>query len=166
MNLYVDTQVPVALSGAMVTKSGDLVTAEGTWVRTDLIDGTIANPLQTSRIECNKQENRCTEAKASVSGTLLSADLVEYEVESWTAASIVFRNDALCATEVFTIDLNTDAVSGAGRSINEDTRFCKMYSGTKRPWHYRLSNGFEVYWGQRKQARPLPLRLIQSIFDN
>lgn len=169
LNLYVDTLVPVGLGlRAMVIKTGeDLVTAEGTWTRSGLTEGSsMGYPLQTSRIECNKEEGRCTEARASVAGNVLESDLVEYDIASWTTASIVFRYDAPCATEVYTIDLNTEAVSGAGHPINQDGAFCKMYGGKEESWKYQLSDGFKVYWEQRQKARPLPLRLIQTLFGN
>jgi hypothetical protein len=169
LNLYVNTQVPVALApGVMVIKTGeDLVTAKGTWTRSGFTEGSsMGYPLQTSRIECNKRELRCTEARASVAGNVLIPDLVEYDVESWTAASILLRNEGLCATEVFTIDLNTKAVSGAGHPINKDSTFCKMYPVTEKNWSHQLSDGFKVYWEQRQRARPLPLRLIQTLFGN
>lgn len=169
LNLYVDTQVPVTLGlRASVVKTGeDIVTAEGTWMRSGLTEGSAMGfPLQTSLIECNRQERRCSEARASVSGNLLTSELVEYDIESWSTTTIVFRNDALCATEVFTIDLNTEAVSGAGHQINKDGEFCKRYAGQEENWSYRLSDGFKVYWEQRQKARPLPLRLIQTLFGN
>jgi hypothetical protein len=168
-NLYVDTQVPVALSLIKdVINTGDnWVTVEGTWTRSGSTEGSsMGYPLQTSKIECNKQERRCTEARASVAGNVLTPELVEYEVVSWNATSIVLRLDAPCATEVFTIDLNTEAVSGAGHRVNQDGAFCKMYPGTKESWKYQLSDGFKVYWEQRQKARPLPLRIIQTLFGN
>jgi hypothetical protein len=169
LNLYVDTQVPVALGlRALVIKTGeDFVTAEGTWTRSgETLGSSIGFPLQTSRIQCNRQERRCTEARASVSGNTLVSELILYDVESWTPNSIVFRYDAPCATEVFTIDLNTEAVSGAGHTINEDAAFCKMRADNEHRWNYLLSDGFDVYWKQRQKARPLLLRLIQTLFGN
>jgi hypothetical protein len=82
LNLYVDTKVRVTPSPFVdVIKTGeDLVTVEGTWTRTDLTDDTIANPLQTSKIQCSKAENRCTEALASVSESTLMSELVEYDI--------------------------------------------------------------------------------------
>jgi hypothetical protein len=94
------------------------------------------------------------------------SDLVEYSVESWTAAAIVLRLDFPCATEMFTIDFNTDAVSGAGHTINIDSAFCKMYPVREESWKDQLSDGFKVYWEQRQKARPLPLRLILALFGN
>ena len=169
LNLYADTQVPVALGSLTeVIKTGDdLVYAEGTWTRSGSTEGSsMGYPLQTSKINCNKNERRCTEARALVSGNALMSDLLEYDIENWTSAAIVFRNDSLCATEVFTIDLNTKAVSGAGHRINKDNYYCKIYGGNEESWKYQLSNGFKVYWEQRQRARPLPLRLIQTFFGN
>ena len=170
MSLYVDTQVPVSLSPfADVTASGDgdIVTAEGTWTRSGPIgDQPMAYSLQTSKIECYKELRRCTEARASVSDGMLMSDLVQYEVEDWTQSSIVFREDALCATTVFTIDLNTKSVSGRGRPINNQTALCKDLSDEKDNWNLRLSSGFKIYWELKQKARPLPLRLIQTLFGN
>lgn len=168
LNLYVDTKVPVGLSPLKdVTRAGDdLVAAEGTWIRTDLDDDTIANPLQTSRIECSKQERRCVEAKASVSGNVLLADLVRYDIQSWTDNAVVFTEEAPCAAAVYTIDLNTQAVSGAGHLTNQDTTYCKMNLGSKESWSLLLTRGFDVYWEQRQKARPLLLKVIQSAFGN
>lgn len=81
----------------------------------------------------------------------------------------MLRRDFPCATELFTIDLNTKAVSGVGHRINENDLFCKSPSKSKNEqsiWTYRLSNGFQIYWGLRQKARPLLLRVIQSIFGN
>ena len=169
LNLYVDTHVPVTLGlRAMVMKTGDdLVTAEGTWTRSGLTeDSAMGYPLQTSRIECYRQKRRCTEARAYVSGHVLMSELVEYDVESWSPTTIVLRNDAPCATEVFTIDLNTKPVNGAVHLINKDGEFCKRYAGKEESWNYRLSDGFTVYWEQWQKARPLPLRLIHTLFGN
>jgi hypothetical protein len=171
LNLYVDTKVRVSPSSFVdVIKTGEnLVTVEGTWTRTDLTDDTIANPLQTSKIQCSKTENRCTEALASVSEFTLMSEIVEYDIQSWTPDAIVLRRDYPCATELFTIDLNTKAVSGAGHRINENELFCKSTFPSQNQqgaWTYSLSSGFQVYWGLRQKARPVLLRVIQSIFGN
>jgi hypothetical protein len=169
-NLYVDTQVPVSLSPFLdVIKTGDeFVTVQGTWTRSSGLNqsSSLAFPLQTSRIECYRSQRRCTEARASVSDNLLTSDLVEYDVDSWTAASIVLRNDAPCASEMYTIDLITKAVSGAGHLTNRQDPFCKRFAGSEDDWTYRLTSGFDVYWRERQKARPLPLRLIQTLFGN
>lgn len=86
LNLYVDTQVPVMLSPFLdvIPSVDNFVTVNGTWTRTDLTDDSIANPLQTSHIECNKEEKKCTEAAASVSSGnvhVLSIDLKTYDIQ-------------------------------------------------------------------------------------
>lgn len=170
LNLLVDTRVPVALgSDASVIKTGpDLVTVEGTWARSDGPLGTqMAYPLQTSRIECNRQEQRCSEARALVSGNTLMSELIDYEVVNWSASAIVLKNEGMCVSEVLSIDLKTDAVSGAGHYINLDGDYCKKLASEKeQEWHYHLGSGFPVYWEQRKRARPFVLRVIQAMFGN
>lgn len=94
------------------------------------------------------------------------AEVVDYDIQSWTPAAIVLRKDALCATELFTIDLNTKVVSGAGRRTHENEPGCKISQNDKTEWSYQLSNGFKVYWGLRQKERPLILRVVQSIFGN
>jgi hypothetical protein len=169
MNLYVDTLVPVSIGyKSMVMKTGNsYVTAEGTWTRSGLTAGSsIAVPLQTSKINCNREERRCLEAKASVSGNVLTSELVQYDIESWSDTAIVFKNEDLCYAEVFTIDLRTSVVNGAGKQTNMDDAYCKRFSGREAKWNYRLADGFSVYWDQRQKARPLPLRVMHAFFGN
>ena len=48
---------------------------------------------------------------------------------------------------------------------NNDGEFCKRFgNGDEDHWRYRLSDGFKVYWEERQKARPLVLRLIQTLF--
>ena len=108
MNWYTDRLVPVTIGGqAMVSsaKDGSYVQVEGTWTRTDLTGDTIASPLQTSDISCTKEDNRCTEATAEVSGGALMVDQVDHTVVSWTPQSIVMRDELPCATTTYVIDL-------------------------------------------------------------
>jgi hypothetical protein len=128
----------------------------------------MGEPLQTSTIDCNRTENRCTEAKASLAGNVLTSEVVEHDVQSWTSEAIVLKDTFPCAEEIYTIDLNTKAVSGAGHRINSDTSLCLLSPAAagETDWGYRLENGFPVYWDLRKKARPWPLRVIQSLFGN
>ena len=171
MNLYVDTEVPVALAPSpwsMVTKSGEeIVRAKGTWTRQgSTTASSMGYPLQTSTIDCYRQERRCVESLASVADNVLMSEVVEYEMQSWTNDSIVLKKTYPCAEEIFTIELNTETVSGAGRRINENTKFCKMYPIDEERWSYRLTEGFPVYWDLRMKARPPLLRVFQSFFGN
>ncbi len=169
MNLYVASQVPVALSPFMdVMKTGDdMVQVQGTWTRQGRTEkSSMAYPLQTSTIHCYRQEHRCVEARASVSGNLLAADLVEYDIKSWTQDSIVLKNDDVCVSQTYTIDLNTNAVSGAGHRVNGDRDYCKFSLSDETEWSYRMEKGFSVYWDVRSKARPTALRIIQSFFGH
>jgi hypothetical protein len=170
MNLYVDTEVPVALATRpkiIKLENQQIVVAEGTWVRSgDTPGSAVAYPLQTSKIQCSKLENRCIETQAYVSGNLLETDMVTYDIQSWTADSIVFVNDSFCSLEIYSIDFNTEAVTGAGHPTHQDTPLCKLYPSGEKKWSYELSDGFKVYWEQRQKARPFLLRLIQSLFGN
>lgn len=169
MNLYVDSVVPVSLGlKAIVTKIGDdYVQASGTWTRSGAGPGSaIGDPLQTSKIVCNRVERRCVESRASVGGNLLMADLIEYEIERWDSGVIVFKSESECAVERFTIDLASESVNGAGRAANSDGPLCKFRPGKEERWTYRLSDGFPVYWELRSKARPMPLRLLQALFGH
>ena len=169
LNLYVDTRVPVSLSpGALATEVGnDLVSAKGTWTREGVTESSkIAFPLQTSRIMCYREERRCLVATAVVGfGNMLDADLQQYEIESWSDTTIVFTDDGLCTATVYTIDRKTKSVNGVGHRLNES--YCKSsLATTEESWSLHLTDGFKVYWDERRKARPLPLRLIQTLFGN
>lgn len=172
MNQAVDANVPVMLTlksfENVAIGDDQRVEVVGTWTRTDLGDtDTISDPLQTSRIVCVKSENRCTEAKAYVSGRTLFADEGDYTVASWTSSAIVLRNDFPCATEVFTIDLNTEVVSGEGHKTNGDSVMCKTsLSEGKDSWSYLLEDGFKVYWQAHQKQRPFALRVFQTLAGN
>lgn len=171
MNLYVDTQVPVALSPFVdvIKTGGDMVIVKGTWTRHGATAGAaMADTLQTSTINCYRPEKQCVEARASVTGNVLRSDVVQHDVQSWTDAAILIKDTDLCVEEVYTIDLNTKSVSGAGRRINSDTPFCKLspVSKAESKWTYRMENGFSVYWEVRNKARPWLLRVIHSLFGH
>lgn len=171
MNLYVDMQVPVTLSPFMdVMKIGDdRVLVKGTWTRHGAAAGSdMGEPIQTSTIDCQRSENRCTEARASLYKNLLSSDVIEHDVQSWTDQFIVIKNIDVCSEEIYTIDLKTKTVSGLGRQINTDITICKptSFKSEETEWNYRMESGFPIYLGLRKKARPWPLRILQPFFGN
>ncbi|HEX4533415.1 MAG TPA: hypothetical protein VH000_04220 [Rhizomicrobium sp.] len=171
LNGYVDSEVPISpesKSFVKVPANGGLVEIVGTWTRTDLIKDTIANPIQTSRIICIKSENRCTEAKAYISNNLLLADSVDYTIQSWTESAIILRNDFPCATEVYTLDLNSEIASGVGYKTNKNTPLCDVSSNRGGPdrWTMMLEDGFKVYWAERQKRRPWLLRVMQTVLGN
>jgi len=164
-NLYVDAKIPVVLGyGAFVTEVGNnLVSATGTWTLQP--PAKMDAPLQTSRINCYRERRRCTEAKAYVtSGKFLAADLTEYEIELWTDAVIVFKNRDYCVSTVITIDRRIKTVSGVGRFTNLDTRVCE--GATDKGWTLYLTDGYKVYWEQRRRVGSIALRLIRMLPGN
>ena len=171
LNVYVDEQVPVVLASKFVDIQDEFVSAKGTWVREgSLGDGSRARyPLNTSEIKCYKATYKCFEAKAYV-GTLLSAEFVEYKIDSWTDTTIVFKDEYEypCFTEIFTIDKITKSVNGVGRQLDTAKDECKAFplAENETNWSYRLSDGVDVYLQLRKKVRPFPLRLIQTFFGN
>jgi hypothetical protein len=52
------------------------------------------------------------------------------------------------------------------KRIGGDLPFCKMTASKETEWSYRMEGGFDVYWEQRKKARPAFLRIIQAFFGN
>ena len=117
----------------------------------------ILDPLQTSQINCDRTAGRCREAKASVSVgsvNLLNAELIEYEIASWSPTTVVFKLDdpSHCVVETFTIDLLTKSVNGIGRVTKEATYNTKCKYAEEKGWSYHLVNGRELAWEQRKKA--------------
>jgi hypothetical protein len=174
MNNYTATLVPVSPPSAMVSSVGNnsYVQARGTWTRTDLVGDAIANPLQTSTILCVRGNDKCTEAKGYIGGNVLFSDIITYDVQSWTNDAIVLKDEQMCAITLYTIDLNTKKVTGAGRKANTETEFCKTgaqmspFTSGADSWSLSLVDGFPVYWQLLQKARPWPLRVIQTILGN
>lgn len=169
----VTNKVPVALgyrasvSSVAVDGSG-LVTAEGTWViKSNVrVNGNYsAFPLQTSKIECWKHKRQCVEAKAYIfpgnKNNTLVADLITYEIESWSPTAIVMYENGACARDVITIDLITKTVNGVMQPAGDE--YCKKNrEGDAKS--FRLEDGYTVWSQEREKAYPLPLRLLSAFF--
>ena len=169
LNLYADRKAPVALSPFFdVAPVGeDFVSVKGTWTREGRTPGeAMANPLQTSSIECDRESKTCVEARASVSNTLLVAELERYDIQQWTRDSIVMARELPCAKEVFTIDFNTKAVTGARTYTGSGNAFCDSFPTGEKSWSFRMQSGFPIYWEARSKARPLLLKSMQGLLGN
>lgn len=168
--LLLDTnnKIPASLPiGVNIYDSGDFVSATGTWVRSDLTDDTIANPIQTSEIDCYRAQGQCIQSTAYVGdGGLLGTEMDTFSVQKWTPDIVVYADVRSCAATVYTIDLETKVVSGAGNLTNQSDTLCKMNFKSKEQWSLLLSNGFDVYWKLHQQARPWLLRAIQGLFGH
>jgi hypothetical protein len=173
LRLIQERRVPVSLglSVQVIPVGNDYVYATGTWTMLGLIDDTIMHPLQRSEIVCRKQTGECHESKAYVQDGLLGIDTKNYEIISWTSSSIVMKNELACGTELYTIDLNTKAVTGAGHLTNQNNPECQSTWGIKRAtqrteWKLQMEDGRKVWQEELKKASPYLLRLIQSFFGN
>lgn len=174
MNKHVDSKVPTYLGfETRIFEYDDFVSAEGTWVNGNSLEtkSVFFSPHQTSKIVCRRSKATCFESKASIvfggSNPSLNAELVEYEVKSWTKNSIVYSEQNLCSETIFTIDLNSKTVSGVERFSNNapNKDYC-LSKSSKKNTVYKLENGYTVYNKLRKEASPYFLNLIFALFGN
>ena len=177
MNIYTDSKVPAQLGyKTSFIETQNTVVAEGTWTSTsDLPDGlknTILFPQQTSKIVCDKSEQRCFESKAMIShaGTspYLMTDLIEYEITSWTKDNIVFVNRNLCFDSIFNLDLNSKTLNGVEKFANNasNNNYCVKPDKNDSNVTYKLLDGFTVHQQLRREASPWLLKVVYSIFGN
>ena len=159
--VVVEFRVPVTLPprfGAGLTRlSGDYVRVDGTWTINGEPQG---DPVQTTQVRCERLQNRCSGATALIQGgvfekRILNVVTEEYDVVSWSASQIVFRNDAaICVDYIYTIDLLTEAV--AGRRVRKSTspkadELCALLEDDLR---LTLVDGYELSRKWRRDALP------------
>ena len=167
----VEFRVPVTLLGAGLTRlSGDYVRVHGTWTINGEPQG---DPVQTTQVWCERLQNRCSGATAQIQkgvfeDRILNVVTEEYDVVSWSASQIVFRNDAaICVDYIYTIDLLTEAV--AGRRVRKSTspkadELCALLEDDLR---LTLVDGYELSRKWERDALPwfgrlalLPIHLL------
>ena len=121
------------------------VSASGTWV---LQNDKMGEPEQTSKINCNRNLNTCTEAVAIIQGQgsdrSLSIDINTYEIEHWDDHEIISKPlDFGCTRYVLRINRLQKSVTGIRSTIsNED--MCKGVDTSEK--YMVLTDGFKVYW--------------------
>jgi len=123
------------------------VSASGTWV---LSNDKMGKPEQTSKINCDRHSNICTEAVAIVSGKgserILFVDIDTYEIERWDDYEIVtkpLQSTIGCVRYVRRINRLQKSVTGIRSTIqNED--MCKGVDS--KEIYMVLTDGFNVYW--------------------
>src|SRR5580704_8996006 len=72
-----------------VLPNAGIASAEGFWQSTSSSkDKQMAFPVSVT-IECTRSEKSCTESEASIVLGVLKADLLEYDISSWTDDGIV-----------------------------------------------------------------------------
>lgn len=167
LNIYVDYQIPVHMGTAHVISTQDYVTAQGTWISNKSIDET--SPYSTSKIVCTPYKKQCLESKASVSTkfiTLLSAEIIEYDIVSWTKDTLIFKQSDFCYDHIYTIDLNAQVVNGVEKFTTDSPapKYCKPPEKYAQPVTYILEDGLKVYNDLRIKKRPWLLKVISSLF--
>jgi len=176
MNIYVGFKVPAQFGFARsVTLMDGYVTAEGTWV-IDNVAGdpraSILFPQQTSKIVCKLSSRDCLESRAIISHTsgspYLLSDLIEYDIRSWDANTIVFFKEGICSEEVYTLDMNSKTINGVEKFINNASKkdFCKSPPSGHRFNTFVLENGYTVHKNLTREASPWLLKVVFSLFGN
>lgn len=114
---------------------------KGTWIFENEKED-MAFPLQTTRIECYRNQGICFEATASLFNNFLSVDLEEYEIERWDNFEIVTGPyDYQCTRYVLRINRQLKSV----KKIRTTLRTKKACKGVDAQDKYiTLVDGFKV----------------------
>jgi hypothetical protein len=175
LNIYVDYQIPVHMNTAQFYSAQDhgYVKVRGTWISNKGVDETLTySPLQISEIVCTQgypYEKQCIESKASVSTeliTVLTAEIIKYDIVSWTPDTLIFKQSGFCYDQIYTIDLNAEVVNGVEKFTTDSPvpQSCKPPEKYAQPVTYRLEDGLKVYNDLRIKKRPWLLKVISSLF--
>lgn len=182
MNAVADSRVPVGLGhgiqpSSMPISNGNEVYFTGTWTRHGLSEGSsIAYPINLSSFICNREKMECIEAQSEVlgdpgdKGHTLSSHVVTHLLSKWTENEISYKEENLCATEDYTIDLKSGAVIGLGHLTNIGKPGCmpegQLDDETAKRWPDKTwtmtltYDGFGVYWAERKKAFPKLAKIL------
>lgn len=139
------------------------VSASGTWV---LSNDKMGEPEQTSKINCDRRLNICTETIAIIGGEgsdrTLFVDIDTYEIERWDDHEIVTKplQSALgCVRYVRKFNKLQKSVTGIRNTISNET-MCKVVES--KEMHMVLTDGFKVYW-ELAQSRNKKWRQLLNI---
>jgi hypothetical protein len=138
----VGSVVPVSLQpGSTWMGSWDeYVHTRGTWT---MENETLASPLQTTEIFCDRQQMQCTEAQAEVFGGMLSSQLIEYQITRWDSNVITFANtSSTCVDYNYTLDRASQRLIGV-RTTKKSTT-CPLPISDKSIT-LTLADGFSVW---------------------
>lgn len=110
---------PPVLVGAMMLATGTrTVMAAGTW---SLPGGEVAHPVNRSRISCSRDAETCVEAAAYLDlgaqpgASVLSSEVRQYRILSWTAEGILAERHLRCATQVLVLRPREQRITLADR---------------------------------------------------
>jgi hypothetical protein len=159
-------QAPIYPGPAAVARSGEVITATGTWAAAGVTE---PDPIQTTSIRCHPAVGVCSMATARVlmadeaNGWFhaAAADLTltqrDWRITESGADRIVARDDdGPCVAYTLTIELAAQSATMDARPLPGEQ--CR--SAAQPPRTYRLTHGYQVatrYWEER-QARLHKLR--------
>ena len=165
--LILKNSVPVMLSNNtkfnMIDSEIGILNYEGTWVIENEEHGT---PLNSSNISCTKQTGKCTESRAYIFNNSLFVKSDTHQILSWDSNFIVFQNDfAICATYIYTIDIQKSELSGIKKIKNTDKEICSNGKAGNN-LKLKLVDGYDVWVKEREKKSLLFLNifLIGAIF--
>ncbi|HEY5867940.1 MAG TPA: peptidoglycan-binding domain-containing protein [Candidatus Tectomicrobia bacterium] len=145
------------------------VSGKGTWVVTN---GEMAQPEQATDIQCSREQRRCTEATALVTGQggkrILAVDMKEYEIARWDSHEVVTTPREMaggCMRYVLTFNRAQQSVTGQRSPISTTGECVGMEA---KELHMRLSNGITVYverFKRSKQAARALMRFTPELIE-
>lgn len=157
-NLISEIEIYPGTVDKRITKVGDYLEAEGTWVFENDIQ---ADPLQTSQINCSRHSGKCFMATAKISVGLFHAkneaslyvDIDEFIITKWTEYEIQAENDdAVCVS--YTLSINPMKKEAFLFRRGKGGTNCKDIA--ESPQILKLEGGFKVgqeFWRKRNEDR-------------
>ncbi len=140
----------IKLPGSTFYAGQDTIRVRGTWTS----DGDpVANPLQTTLIECYRDFGICISNQAEIDTSFNSKTLNTHTeiltIERWDQYEMVTKpKDALCARWVTRVSMKTKAVTATRTRIGDD-KGCE-HIGSK-DWVLRLTDGIAVMRREEKK---------------
>ncbi len=137
------------------------VSASGTWV---LLSDKMGEPEQTSKINCSRNLNTCTEAVAIVGGEgsdrRLFIDIDTYEIERWDDREIVtkpLKTASGCVHYLRRINRLPKSVTGI-RSTISDKDMCEGVD--PKEMYMVLTNGTKIYLELLEESKKKRMELL------
>ena len=168
-------QMPIVPGPVVVAPKGDLVSAEGTWVSSEMPE---PNPIQTTAIRCYRTAGLCAMVTARLVTETdregwyhspimdLTVDAHDWTIARWTDDRIeAERQSGPCVTYRLVIDLRDWLATMSSQSTGAER--CRGEVAPARS--YTLASGYEVaarYWEERRErAHRLRSQAFQALTE-
>lgn len=122
------------------SETGDLVSVRGSWLSSDTA---LANPLQTTQIECWERFGHCFVYYAELKeDNYLSVNSETYEIQSWTNDTILTKpNKFGCVDYQLSINRRAETVTNIRLTTDNTSELCKGIQ--KEPITLTLGDGLK-----------------------